>query len=76
MWAGQAGLWRWRCTKWNMKKRLLNDYGMLLALLVLCLLFSGLTYTEQHPTARRQRVRLFVLAERDLASGANVSCWT
>ena len=56
-----------------MKKRLLNDYGMLLALLVLCLLFSGLTYTEQHPTgSAAARSVASVLAERDLASGANV----
>lgn len=30
--------------------RLLSDYGMLLVLLLLCGLFSALTYTEQHPT--------------------------
>lgn len=31
-------------------KQVLNDYGMLLVLLVLCGFFSVLTYSEQHPT--------------------------
>jgi ribose transport system permease protein len=30
--------------------KLLRDYGMLIVLLVLCLLFSILTINEQHPT--------------------------
>ena len=41
--------------------RLLSDYGMLLVLLLLCALFSVLTYTEQHPTGEA--------AARQLASG-------
>ncbi|HAV61485.1 MAG TPA: sugar-transporting ATPase [Verrucomicrobiales bacterium] len=30
-------------------KRLLSDYGMVLVLLALCVFFSAITYTEQHP---------------------------
>jgi ribose transport system permease protein len=38
--------------------RLLRDYGMLIVLVVLCVLFSALTVNEQHPTGREAARRI------------------
>jgi ribose transport system permease protein len=50
--------------------RLLRDYGMLLVLIALCILFSVLTVSEQHPTGAAAAVTTIAqLAPSEMGSG-------
>lgn len=52
--------------------RFLTDYGMVLALLLLCTVFSVITITEQHPTGRAGGERLAAQVFGELGQGSRV----
>ena len=53
-------------------KRLLSDYGMVLVLIALCIFFSAVTYTEQHPEGESGGGKLARQIERNHNAGASV----
>lgn len=52
--------------------RFLADYGMVLVLLLLCVFFSVVTFTEQHPTGESAASQLAKATTRQLGRGAHV----
>lgn len=53
-------------------QRLLSDYGMLAVLLLLCLLFSVLTLTDQHPTGKEAATVLYARLSGSAPAGEPV----
>ena len=53
-------------------KRFLSDYGMIVALLVLCALFSWLTWDEQHPEGTVGGNRLAGMLKEESSATARI----
>jgi len=60
----------------NSLRRLASDYGMLVVLLMLCLLFSLLTITEQYPTGKAAAEAWMQKSAGQVARGAVVAIVT
>lgn len=70
---GRMKSWHWLCSKYEISKmtkeqqifsgsrvkRLASDYGMLGVLLLLCLFFSLITISDQHPTGKAAASAIF-----------------
>lgn len=53
-------------------RRLLSDYGMFLVLIALCVFFSAVTYTEQHPEGEAGGRQLAKRVTKEAPAGATI----